>query len=196
MRLENRRLLLNASFFGSLLLPIAAFGQVSCLALNTHPDVDFHPHVSEFTAALMPTTNPNRCEVEFTFSSEGGPEAGYEIGERERIRIRVGLPLNSLEGGSGGVQGAWNGKTRGLGGGYCAGAVGAVTSATDAGYVGSSTDTGHTGATAFDCSFAMQLNPVRLNRGRLKDFIEDSLVAQVRWSKIIAAVYYGTAPVR
>src|SRR5437016_13921003 len=96
MRLENRRLLLNASFFGSLLLPIAAFGQVSCLALNTHPDVAFHPHVSEFTAALMPTTNPNRCEVEFTFSSEGRPEAGSEIGDRESIRTRAGPPRNRL----------------------------------------------------------------------------------------------------
>ena len=93
MRLENRRLLLNASFFGSLLLPIAAFGQVSCLALNTHPDVAFHPHVSEFTAALMPTTNPNRCEVEFTCSSEGGPEAGYG-----RDGYGLGLPDTRSEG--------------------------------------------------------------------------------------------------
>lgn len=32
----------------------------------------------------------------------------------ENINIVVGLPLNSLDGGSGGVQGAWNGRTQGL----------------------------------------------------------------------------------
>jgi len=34
----------------------------------------------------------------------------YAVGQAQRIGIRVGFPLNSFDGGTGGVQGAWNGK--------------------------------------------------------------------------------------
>jgi hypothetical protein len=166
----------------------------SCAALQSDPAFGLagNPQVSEITATLFGGASA-RCQVDFTFSSRGGPENGYEPGEQQRIRIRVGLPLNSVDGGTGGVEGAWNGKTRNLGGGGCAGSLGAVTSATSTGYVGSSTDTGHVGG---DCLFALQPNPKRLNIGRLRDFIEDSLVAQVRWAKAVAKTYYGAAASR
>jgi hypothetical protein len=169
----------------------AAAAQPTCAALQTDPAFGLagHPHVSEITATLFGGTSP-RCQVDFTFSSRGGSEHGYEPDEKQRIRIRVGLPLNSADGGG---VGAWNGKTRNLGGGGCAGSLGAVTTATSAGYVGSSTDTGHVGG---DCLFALQPNPNRLNIGRLKDFIEDSLLEQVRWAKAIAKTYYGRAASR
>src|SRR5438552_18465360 len=111
----------------------------------------------------------------------------------QRVSLRIGLPLNSVDGGTGGVEGAWNGRTRALGGGGCVGSVGSVTSATSTGYVGSSTDSGHIGG---DCLFALQPTPTRLNVGRLNDFIVDSLLAQVRLAKAIAETYYGLAPAR
>ena len=40
------------------------------------------------------------------------------------FRFGIGLPLIAAEGGSGGVQGAWNGKLQGLGGGGPIGNVG------------------------------------------------------------------------
>ena len=60
--------------------------------------------------------------------SANGPAAAYcqanilygtNVGQN--INIRVGLPLSSVDGGKGGVEGAWNGRTQGIGGGGCAG---------------------------------------------------------------------------
>src|SRR5262245_3196242 len=45
----------------------------------------------------------------------------YGANANQNINIRVGLPLSSVDGGSGGVQGAWNGRTEGVGGGGCTG---------------------------------------------------------------------------
>src|SRR5262249_46299775 len=45
----------------------------------------------------------------------------YGKSAEQNINIRVGLPLSSLDGGTGGIQGAWNGRTQGVGGGGCAG---------------------------------------------------------------------------
>ena len=74
------------------------------------------------TAAITPATGtvPAYCQVNFTL-----PEA---------INIRVGLPLSTADGGSGGVQGAWNGKVQNLGGGGFAGSVGPVTGPVATGY--------------------------------------------------------------
>jgi feruloyl esterase len=46
--------------------------------------------------------------------------------EAQAIRIGIGLPINSADGGAGGVQGAWNGKLQNLGGGGLVGSVGAT----------------------------------------------------------------------
>jgi len=67
----------------------------------------------------------------------------YSTSPEQNINIRVGLPLNSVDGGTGGVEGAWNGRTQGIGGGGCAGSLN-VDAPVNAGYVGSGTDTGHT----------------------------------------------------
>ena len=167
-----------------------------CADLATNPAYGLagRADVLNLTVARTGMGNNARCEVTFIYSSRGGPEFGYDEGEMQRVTIRVGLPYNSADGGSGGsVEGAWNGKTRNLGGGGCVGSVGSVTSATSTGYVGSSTDAGHVGG---DCIFALQPTSTRLNVGRLNDFIVDSLLAQVRWAKAIAATYYGLAPAR
>jgi feruloyl esterase len=172
--------------------PKVAQALPTCSDLATNPTYGLagRTDVQSLTAVKI-TGASARCEVNFIYSSRGGPEYGYDVGEMQRVSIRVGLPLNSAEGGTGGVQGAWNGRTRALGGGGCVGSVGSVTSATTTGYVGSSTDAGHVGG---DCLFALQPTPTRLNIGRLNDFVVDSEVAQVRWSKVIAETYYGVAP--
>jgi len=63
----------------------------------------------------------------------------YGENPNQNINIRVGLPLNSVDGGTGGVQGAWNGRTQGIGGGGCSGSLG-VNGPVNTGYVGSGSD--------------------------------------------------------
>ena len=169
-------------------MPTTASARMTCTDLAAWlADQEF---ISEISTVFSTTASP-RCQLDFTYSSRGGSEHGYEEDENQRVRIRVGLPLNSLDGGSGGVEGAWNGRTQGLGGGACVGSLGGVTGATNAGYVGSSTDSGHVGGS---CLFALQPDPNRLNVGRLNDFVVDSLAAQIDMSRKIAAAYYGADP--
>src|SRR5947207_6046194 len=79
--------------------------------------------LQSITSALVPPSGPNAayCRVELKYLRE--------------INIRVGLPLNPADGGTGGVQGAWNGKIQNLGGGGFAGTRGAVTGSVNDGYV-------------------------------------------------------------
>jgi Tannase and feruloyl esterase len=113
----------------------------------------------------------------------------YGTNPDQNINVRVGLPLNSADGGSGGVQGAWNGRTEGLGGGGCSGNLN-VTPAVNAGYVGSGTDLGHSGGNCepgvnADGTYSMQF---------IQDFIRDAIEQQVIWAKKLAADYYGEKP--
>ena len=60
-----------------------------------------------------------------------GANAAYcrvDLKSLREINIPVGLPLSAADGGTGGVQGAWNSKLRNLGGGTV-GNVGAMTTA-------------------------------------------------------------------
>jgi hypothetical protein len=129
--------------------------------------------------------------VDFTFSGESGPSAGYLPGQSQHLIIRVGLPPNSVDITAGAVP--WNGKNRDIGGGGYAGAVGAVTSSTNLGYVGTSTDTGHSAAQGG--SFA--LNPDgTLNVGLIEDFASDGIHEQHVWGVNLARAYYGMDPIR
>src|SRR5207244_10546032 len=109
------------------------------------------PNISQYVPPLPAPQVPQpftqvigtRCEANFIYSSRGGPANGYAVGQNQRIGIRVGLPLNSLDGGTGGVQGAWNGKVRNIGGGGLQGVRTAATAATNPGHGGTNTATGH-----------------------------------------------------
>ena len=174
----------------------------SCAEIGTNPahGLAGNPQISGLTVQVVPaTTTPPisaaYCRVDFTFSGESGPSAGYLPGQSEQIRIRVGLPLNSVDGGTGGDEGAWNGKNRDLGGGGYAGGVGGVTSSTNRGYVGTSTDTGHDGTVTPGGSFA--LNPDgTLNWGLIRDFSRDGIRQQHLWGVRLAKAYYRQAPER
>ena len=175
-------------------VPGAALALPTCAELATNPAYGLagNPQVIGLAAALQPasaSTTPY-CRVDFIFSGESGPSAGYLVGQSQRLVIRVGLPPNSVDITASSVP--WNGKNRDLGGGGYAGAVGGVTSSTNLGYVGTSTDTGHTGGSG---SFA--LNPDgTLNYGLIEDFASDGIHEQHVWGVNLAKAYYGTDPIR
>jgi hypothetical protein len=145
------------------------------------------------TSVLVPAAGANAayCRVELKYLRE--------------INIRVGLPLSAADGGAGGVQGAWNGKLRNLGGGGTVGSLAAVTGATNTGYVGSHTDSGHNNAVCAanghpGCApggYGFVLDAANnLIWSQLEDFAYVSVIEQVRWAGRLAEFYYGTTPTR
>jgi hypothetical protein len=153
------------------------------------------PAIANVTSTFVAATDTHAayCNVQLNYSAIRGTGYGYADGQDQSINIGIGLPLNSADGGSGGIQGAWNGRLQNLGGGGCVGNVGATTSATDAGYVGSSTDTGHTSAeNGLYCNFgvisAPQAPSNTLNVGKIDDFIIEGIHEQVEWTKLVARI--------
>src|SRR5690242_97562 len=71
--------------------------------------------IKSIASTIVPAVSANvsYCQVDVLYGTSPG----------QNINVRVGLPLNTLDGGSGGVQGAWNGRTQGIGGGGCAGSL-------------------------------------------------------------------------
>ena len=126
----------------------------------------------------------------------------------QNITIYVGLPLNSVDGGVTGstvdppfnfttVEGNWNGRTEGQGGGGCTGntnvnSAGAVTN----GFVGSGTDGGH-GNPNNDPNNTCQpgvLSLGQLNFQYIQDWVYNGPQQEILWSKKVADLYYGEAP--
>jgi hypothetical protein len=139
------------------------------------------PGVKSATSAIIPAVGANvsHCQVNLL----------YGTNPNQNINIRVGLPLNSLDGGTGGVQGAWNGRTQGIGGGGCAGSLN-VNAPVNAGYVGSGNDTGHSGG---NCEPGVNEDGT-YNLQFINDFIRNGMKQQVLFSKAIARAYYGVKP--
>jgi hypothetical protein len=200
--MQKRTSLFAIALGAALFPPAPVFAQMTCAALGSY--LATQPNVSQYVpplpAAQLPvpftlvqTTGGARCEAKFIFSSRGGPVGGYAVGQNQRIGIVVGFPLNSFDGGAGGVQGAWNGKVRNIGGGGLQGNLSSITAATNTGYVGSNTDTGHpTGSPAF----AVIQDTHELNYGTLDDFLRESIHQQYKWALALTKVYYGTAATR
>jgi len=180
--------------------PATALAAPSCAALATDPanGLAGNPVIASASSAVVAATGTHAafCNVQITYSARSGPAAGYDVGQAQAIRIGIGLPLSSADGG-GGVQGAWNGKLENLGGGGCAGSVGSTTGATDAGYIGTSTDTGHTSAENGPlCNFGVIQAAHTLDLGKIDDFIYEAVHQQTEWGKTLAKTYYGTAVTR
>ena len=78
-----------------------------------------NPNVTALTSVVIAATATDQayCQVNFSDVSLAGPRYGYRTGQTSEIRVRVGLPLSSSDGGAGGVQGAWNGKVQSRGNG-------------------------------------------------------------------------------
>ncbi|HZS48676.1 MAG TPA: tannase/feruloyl esterase family alpha/beta hydrolase [Blastocatellia bacterium] len=139
------------------------------------------PGIKSVKSQIVPANGANvaYCQVNILYGTTA----------EQNINIRVGLPLNSADGGSGGVEGAWNGRTEGVGGGGCAGNM-TVTGPVNAGYVGSGTDTGHTGG---DCDAGVNPDGT-YNLLFINDFIRNAIKQQVVLSKSLAKIYYGVKP--
>jgi len=184
-----------------------------CIDLANNPTWGLagNPAISGLTAVITPATATNaaHCQVDFTDVSLEGRFWGYMHGQTSKFRIRVGLPLNANDGGTGGVQGAWNGKIQSRGNGGFAGNVSAVTPATNGGYVGTGTDTGHNATVTnpipnpnappatvesppSEGGAAFGLNPDgTINIGRIMDYAWRGQHHANLWGRHVAKVYYG-----
>lgn len=156
---------------------------VSCIELATDPanGLAGNPDVKSVNSQIIPAAGANvaYCQVNILFGNNAN----------QNINIRVGLPLNARDGGTGGVQGAWNGRTQGIGGGGCAGSL-AVNAPVNTGYVGSGNDLGHSGG---NCEPGVNADGT-YNLQFINDFIRNGIKEQVLFSKAVAARYYGQKP--
>lgn len=180
MRYASMRLIsVTASLAGAVLLAPAAHASVSCGELA--PGLLASPGVKSANSQIIAASGPNvaHCRVDILYGEN--PE--------QNINIRVGLPLNELDGGTGGVQGAWNGRTQGIGGGGCSGSLN-VGGPVNAGYVGSGNDTGHSGG---NCAPGVNEDGT-YNLQFINDFIRNGMKQQVLFSKAVANTYYGVKP--
>jgi len=126
----------------------------------------------------------------------------------QNITIYVGLPLNTSDGGVTGstvdppwnfktIQGNWNGRTEGQGGGGCTGntnvnSSGAITN----GFVGSGTDGGHGNPTDDPGNTCDQgvLSLGHLNYQYIQDWVYNGPQQEILQSKAVATTYYGMKP--
>lgn len=164
-----------------LLLP-AANAAVGCAELATNPANGLlgAPGVKSVTSQIVAANaTVSYCQVNILYGTNAN----------QNINIRVGLPLNAADGGSGGVQGAWNGRTQGIGGGGCSGST-AVTGPVLAGYVGSGNDTGHSGG---NCEPGVNTDGT-YNLQFINDFIRNGMKQQILFSKAVASTYYEMKP--
>jgi hypothetical protein len=165
------------------LVPGTATALPSCTALATDPanGLAGNPFVKSASSLIIPPAGANAsyCQVNILYGEN--PD--------QNINIRVGLPLSSLDGGTGGVQGAWNGRTQGVGGGGCSGTL-TVTAPVNARYVGSGTDGGHVGG---NCEPGVNLDGT-YNVQFIQDWSRNGLKQQILFSKALAETYYGEVP--
>jgi hypothetical protein len=194
MRKEHARLISVSVLFGFALIASPAWAHtspppVSCAELATDPanGLAGNPDVKSATSKIVNVSGANKafCQVDILFGTN--PD--------QNINIRVGLPLNARDGGTGGVQGAWNGRTQGIGGGGCAGVTltptnNPLAAQINAGYVGSGTDAGHTGG---NCEPGVNADGT-YNLQFINDFIRNGIKEQILFSKAVAARYYSTKP--
>jgi hypothetical protein len=137
------------------------------------------------SSVIVPALGSNAayCEVDLRYGTT----------PKQNINIVIELPLNEADGGSGGIQGAWNGRTQGLGGGGCTGNILKFpppdngSAEVKAGYVVSGNDLGHSGD---DCEPGVNADGT-YNMQFIQDFVRNGIKQQVLWSKAIAKAYYG-----
>ena len=184
MKIQKKLITVVAFLFFLISSPaIASALPAACtdLAINPSYGLAGNPVVKSATSVMVAASGSNKayCQVDILYGTN--PD--------QNINIRVGLPPNSLDGGTGGVQGAWNGRTQGIGGAVCFGSL-AVTPPVNAGYVGSGNDTGHSGG---DCTPGVNADGT-YNYQFINDFIRNGIKEQVLFMKSVAKSYYGMKP--
>ncbi len=184
MRCKSMRAIPTAaSLIGIALFAPAAFAAGVPVCSEIAAGLTGSAGIKSASSAIIPASGPNvaYCQVNIL----------YGVNEDQNINIRLGLPLNSRDGGAGGIEGAWNGRTQGVGGGGCSGTL-SVTAPVNAGYVGSGTDGGHSGA-ANNCEPAVNPDGT-YNVQYIQDWSRNALKQQILFSKAVATTYYGGAP--
>jgi len=184
MRCKSMRAIPTAaSLIGIALFAPAAFAAGVPVCSEIAAGLTGNAGIKSASSAIIPASGPNvaYCQVNIL----------YGVNEDQNINIRLGLPLNSRDGGAGGIEGAWNGRTQGVGGGGCSGTL-SVTAPVNAGYVGSGTDGGHSGA-ANNCEPAVNPDGT-YNVQYIQDWSRNALKQQILFSKAVATTYYGGAP--
>src|SRR6516225_8437172 len=162
------------------------------------------PHCTDLSSNPQLSSNAIKNITSGTTTTAAGTQycnvtLVYGTNSNQNITIVVGLPLSAADGGTGGVQGNWNGRTEGLGGGGCAGNL-KVDAAVDANYVGSGTDGGGVNPTTdpvsalFQCSLWVNSNHT-FNLQAIEDFFRIGIKQQILFSKQIAGIYYQMSPV-
>src|SRR5215467_2070154 len=146
-----------------------------CSQLQTDPRLKANPGIKTLSSTVISASGGNKayCQVSVL----------YGTSPAQNINIAVGLPLNSVDGGTGGVQGAWNGRTQGIGGGGCLGNL-VVNSAVNTGYVGSGTDGGH-GFADFNCARGVNADGT-YNLQFINDFFRNGIKEEILFSKAVA----------
>jgi len=179
----HRLIALTASLAALVLLAPGAYAAVRCTELATNPANGLlgAPGVKSVNSQIIAASGSNAsyCQVNILYGTNAN----------QNINIRVGLPLNAADGGSGRVQGAWNGRTEGIGGGGCSGSLG-VNGPVNAGYVGSGNDTGHSGG---NCEPGVNTDGT-YNLQFINDFIRNGMKQQILFSKAVAGTYYEMKP--
>src|SRR5260370_38556049 len=81
--------------------PVTALALPSCLDLRDNPAYGLagRADVLNLTASLTTTGANAPCEINFIYSSRGGPEFGYDEGEQQPRGLRVALPASRPDGG-------------------------------------------------------------------------------------------------
>jgi hypothetical protein len=176
-----------------------AYSQI--VPANTAPG----PLTGNFTGTVPTAKVPvEYCLVVLSYSSTPTNDP-----TPQNITIYVGLPLNSMDGGMTGstvdppnnfttVEGNWNGRTEGQGGGGCSGntnvnSAGAVVN----GFVGSGTDGGHGNPNNDPHNTCQQgvLSLGHLNYQYIQDWVYNGPQQEILWSKKVATLYYGKPPI-
>jgi len=164
-----------------------ALAAPTCATLATDPanGLAGDPALKSASSSIVPASGSNAsyCFVHLL----------YGTNPNQNINIVLALPLSAADGGSGGLQGAWNGRTQGLGGGGCSGisAVNAaMLGALNTGYVASGTDLGHSGG---NCEPGVNPDGT-YNFQFINDFIRNAIKEQILYAKSVAKAYYGLKP--
>ena len=177
------------------------YANAQIVPANTAPGPQFNNFTG--TAPSSAKVPVSYCLVVLSYSSTPANDP-----TPQNITIYVGLPLNSIDGGVTGstvdppfnfttVEGNWNGRTEGQGGGGCVGntnvnSAGAVAN----GFVGSGTDGGHGNPTNDPGNTCQQgvLSLGHLNNQYIQDWVYNGPQQEILWSKKVAKLYYGKAP--
>ena len=197
----------------------------TCAALATDPTYGLAGSNPNIIAGTLNTTiiaaapaNPNStpdptpatpayCQVNFTYTTgQSGPADGYDVGQIPQIKIQVILPLNTVDGGSGGVQGNWVGKI------MVSGSAGSSTSLNPTTYdeglnfsqVGYPIRLGMIGAISDNGNINRTTVPLitsgpqagQLATGPIADWAYRGTHYAKQWAVTLAQTYYGSAPTR